>query len=235
MANISSSITLLQISGLDSKLCNWFVDGANVVIETIPEYLARVTINRRIPATLVAILQPKEGYTTQSPYSYNSFKNVLVNYDCKLYMFKDGINDEHFVEFTIITEEPVVLTQHSVQGEGSESSKIMLVGDLATPGTRKYYGTNTTGEKGYHTLDTSGADSWIELSDTIPESFTGKKNHVPIVVDAENALDLIDTEILETILAEFTLLADCPGSYVGYENYYVRVKADGSGLYFSAT
>ena len=99
MANISTPITLLQVSNLDAKLCNWYVSGANIVVETIPEYLARVTINRRSPATLVAILLPKDGYTSLSPYSYASFKDILVNYDCKLYYFKEGLYDEDFVEF----------------------------------------------------------------------------------------------------------------------------------------
>jgi hypothetical protein len=101
MANISTPITLLQVSNLDAKLCNWYVSGANIVVETIPEYLARVTINRRSPATLVAILMPKDGYTSLSPYSYASFKDILTNYDCKLYYFKEGLYDEDFVEFTL--------------------------------------------------------------------------------------------------------------------------------------
>jgi len=56
-----------------------------------------------------------------------------------------------------------------------------------------------------------------------------------MVVDTEDGLDLVPTEELQTILAEFTILADVPNTYSGYENYYVRVNADGTGLYFSAT
>ena len=99
MPNISSPITLLQIAQLDAKLCNWYVSGATVVVETIPEYLARVTINRRIPATLISILLPREGFVPLPSYPYGSFGDVLSFYDIKFYHFNGGLADENFVEF----------------------------------------------------------------------------------------------------------------------------------------
>lgn len=99
MTNISSPLTLLQISPLDAKLCNWYVSGANVVIESISEYLTRVTINRRIPAALVTMMIPKEGYTPSPSYPYATVSDVMPFFDIKFYHFKDGLDDENFVEF----------------------------------------------------------------------------------------------------------------------------------------
>ncbi len=125
------------------------------------------------------------------------------------------------------------ITQYSIQGNGALGSEIQLVQDNPAPGANKYYGTGVTGEKGFHGLPNTGANSWLELSDTIPTDFLGKAKHVPMVTDAETDLDLVDTEELQTILAEFKLLADVPNTYSGSPDYYVKVKADGTGLYFS--
>lgn len=45
-----------------------------------------------------------------------------------------------------------VETDMSVTGDGSVLDPVVLVGDEATPGNSKYYGTNAAGEKGYHSL-----------------------------------------------------------------------------------
>lgn len=128
-----------------------------------------------------------------------------------------------------------VQTEYSIIGTGVTGDKIKLLGDELSPGANKYYGTNSVGTKGYHILEASGATSWIELTDTIPSSFLGRAKNVPMVVDTEDALDLVETEELQTVLAKFTLLADVPATYAGAPDYYVRVKADGTGLYFSLT
>lgn len=45
-----------------------------------------------------------------------------------------------------------VETDMSVTGDGSVADPVTLVGDTATPGNTKYYGTNEAGEKGFHAL-----------------------------------------------------------------------------------
>lgn len=102
MGNISTPITLLQLSDLDQKKCNWYVSGADVIVETIPQYLARVPINRRSPVGFVSILSPKEGYSPLPLYPYVTFKDELINFDCKLYQFIGGLADENFTEFITV-------------------------------------------------------------------------------------------------------------------------------------
>jgi len=53
-----------------------------------------------------------------------------------------------------ISEEGIssVYTEKSIQGDGTELSKIQLVGDEAVPNILNYYGTNSAGIKGYHTI-----------------------------------------------------------------------------------
>jgi len=76
--------------------------------------------------------------------------------------------------------------------------------------------------------------AFTDLTDVIPENYLGRKNSIPMVVELEDKLDLIDTEELLTESARFPLLADCPPSYTGYGGYFVRVKSDETGLEFIA-
>lgn len=45
-----------------------------------------------------------------------------------------------------------VATDMSLTGNGTQASKLTLVGDEAAPGNNQYYGTDGTGVKGYHPL-----------------------------------------------------------------------------------
>ena len=74
--------------------------------------------------------------------------------------------------------------------------------------------------------------AFTELTDVIPTDYTGKANHVPIVVPEEDKLDLMDTELLPTVVAKFTLLADCPTSLAGQAGKGIRVNATEDGLEF---
>ena len=76
--------------------------------------------------------------------------------------------------------------------------------------------------------------AFTDLTDVIPENYLGRKNSIPMVVELEDKLDLVDTEELLTEAARFPLLADCPPSYTGYGGYFVRVKSDETGLEFIA-
>ena len=61
-----------------------------------------------------------------------------------------------------------VATQHSLTGGGDLSTDrtLSLVGDAATPGNSKYYGTDGTGSRGYHDLPAGGGASALgDLTD----------------------------------------------------------------------
>lgn len=149
----------------------------------------------------------------------------------KKYYGTDASGQKGFHNIDVTTIE----SQYSVQGDGSTGNKIQLSGDAASPGIDKYYGTNAGGVKGFHTIPGTTPLAFTDLTDVIPENYIGKDLHVPIVIEGLNSLDLIDTEILETELAKFILLADCPPSYGGYANYFVKVNSTADGLIFSAS
>lgn len=186
MANISSPVTLLQVSPLDAKSCNWYVSGADIVIETIPQYLARVTINRRYPAGLVAILLPKEGYSPTPSYPYADFKDILVNFDCKFYHFKDGLYDVNFVEFEVATSAPIsdntpVDTDEVVSLRGTSWLKTtwtVLKAFLKTYFDSIYSAINHT-----HTF--------VSLTDT-PASYSGAGGKIMAVNSGATGLEFVD-------------------------------------------
>lgn len=124
-------------------------------------------------------------------------------------------------------------TEYSVQGNGTTGDKIKLVNDVATPGTLKYYGTNSVGTRGFFSLASNGVEAFTDLSDVIPDNYITKANHVPIVTGDELHLDLIATEELDTVIATFALLADCPANYIGAAGADVTVKGTENGLEFT--
>lgn len=94
---ISTQRLTLLPTPFDAKRCNYYVDGSNIVIETIPQYLARVTATIR-DTELVSILLPKEGYVSLGTYPIASFSTVLANFDNTFYAFIDGLADVNFVQ-----------------------------------------------------------------------------------------------------------------------------------------
>lgn len=63
----------------------------------------------------------------------------------------------------------------------SGSKSIKLSGDSASPGNSKYYGTNSSGTKGFHTLP-DGVDGWTTVTKTTDDSVT---NSATLVNDSE--------------------------------------------------
>lgn len=358
-------------SQFDTKLSNIYVIGTNIKIETIPEYLAKITSRNRFIGVPVTMLFPKQGYTPTPGMTYpvTDYKDITINFEVKYYSFIDGLADENFIEILLTN------TEMSVTGNGKVTNKVKLVNDEENPAADKYYGTNEAGELGYHLLkDThppvtiadgsetilglngqeisitlptvighnpvtiatestslasidanqiltinpmhppvtiadgsqsilglngqelsitippthnpvtidlgstsilslnnqvlsitlpvvhnpvtiSGAStslasidenqiltinpvdtskSYLGLTDTIDEDYVGKTWYVPRVVDQETDLILVPTEELQTVLAVFTLLADCPSSYpAGSEGMSVVVKQTLDGLEFA--
>jgi len=85
----------------DSKLCNFYYSGSNIVIETLAQYKTRVSINYRLPGVIITILSPKTGYTLQDSYPLDSFGSILTNFDFKYYTYKNGVADSNFIELLL--------------------------------------------------------------------------------------------------------------------------------------
>lgn len=86
---------------------------------------------------------------------------------------------------------------------------------------------------------TLGADlpdlttTFLTLDDVIPETYIGYDANVPIVNESLSALTFIDTEEIETVTAEFVLLADVPDNYSGQSYKYVVVSPFEDALIFT--
>jgi hypothetical protein len=78
----------------------------------------------------------------------------------------------------------------------------------------------------------SVSTTFLELTDVIDEDYIGKAKYIPMVEDTEDAMKLQETVQLQTILAKFTLLSDCPATLVGQGGKGLRVKADETGIEF---
>ena len=84
---------------LDSKRSNCYVDGSNIVVETIAEYLLRVPMDIR-DTFIVTVMLPKIGYSAGT-FPIATFSTVLANFDFKLYGFVGGLADANFVELEL--------------------------------------------------------------------------------------------------------------------------------------
>jgi len=98
---VFDSRKLAQATPLDEKLCNFYVDEdtSYYIIETIAEYLLRITFEYRSASVPVTVLLPKDGMTP--PMSYETteeFDTALANFDTKHYAFIEGLQDANFIE-----------------------------------------------------------------------------------------------------------------------------------------
>ncbi|HEY5590695.1 MAG TPA: hypothetical protein VIK55_06715 [Paludibacter sp.] len=92
---------LSMASILDEKLKNYYVDEStgNYIIESILEYLLRVTFEHRFPETEVIILLPKVDTSPSFSYSTTEdFDAGLNDFDGRQYAFIGGLADENFIE-----------------------------------------------------------------------------------------------------------------------------------------
>lgn len=96
--NINSQRLPIIPVPFDAKRCNFYVDGANVVIETVPEYLARITTDIR-DLNPVTVLIPRAGYTAGTC-PIGAFESILDGFDIKMYGFMEGFADENFIDVT---------------------------------------------------------------------------------------------------------------------------------------
>lgn len=94
MINVDDTFFGLQLTPMDSKLCNYYYSGGYMVLETITDYLLRVTENYRESGMLVVMYIPAS--TTQ--YTPAAFKAALAALTLKYYTFKNGVADSNFQE-----------------------------------------------------------------------------------------------------------------------------------------
>lgn len=105
----------------DSKRTNCYVDGSNIVIETIAEYLTRVTADIR-DTFIVTIMLPKDGYSAGT-FPIATFSTILADFDFKLYGFVGGLADINFVELdfsTVASFLDLTDTPDSYTGQGNK-------------------------------------------------------------------------------------------------------------------
>ena len=76
----------------------------------------------------------------------------------------------------------VLRTQQSITSDGSG---VKLVGDAATPGNTKYYGTDASGNKGYHDIPTGGAVGFADLTG-VPSDNAALDSALDAKYDASN-------------------------------------------------
>jgi C1q domain len=59
---------------------------------------------------------------------------------------------------------------NSVQGNGLSATPFKLVGDVPTPSTLQYYGTNVNGARGYYDLPSSASKVMVQVSKGVPQT-----------------------------------------------------------------
>jgi len=94
--NINSQRLPIIPVPFDAKRSNCYIDGGDIVIETIGEYLVRI-INDIRDVSPVTMLLPKAGHSAGT-FPLATFDAELVNFDVVLYAFIGGIQDVNFVQ-----------------------------------------------------------------------------------------------------------------------------------------
>ena len=114
---ITTQRLLLLPTPFDAKRCNYYTDGSNIVIETIPEYLTRVYAGIR-DTDIVTILTPKQGYTSLGTYPISTFSTILANFDVKFYAFIGGLANGNFIEIingsNVVKDYAILISQSEV-------------------------------------------------------------------------------------------------------------------------
>lgn len=109
----------------DSKRTNCYIDGSNIVIETIAEYLLRIPADIR-DTFIVTVMIPKVGHSAGT-FPIATFSTVLADFDFKLYGFVGGLADENFVELPFSQVESfldLTDTPDSYTGEANKFVKV---------------------------------------------------------------------------------------------------------------
>lgn len=115
-----------------------------------------------------------------------------------------------------------VVTRYSVTGDGSVGAPVELVGDVAAPGSSKYYGTDASGSRGFYDLPASADDNYVDGM-TFDEG-----TRVLTLTRTGTLPDL--TANLTGFADTFLDLTDTPGSYSDLADEVVVVNHTETGL-----
>lgn len=100
MLTITDQILLSSLTPLDPRLANFYIDGGNVIIESIETYLLRVEQESRHLGMEVIVLFPAGEYSPTAFLNGITSENI---YKTK-YRFDTNITDEAFEEITSASE-----------------------------------------------------------------------------------------------------------------------------------
>lgn len=98
MATNIDMITGLIPVPMDGKTCNYYIDGDYIVIESIHDYLERVSIRLRTPGTIITFLL-STSHPDTSYFDLNEFSTIVKEYSTKHYFFDTGVEDSDLIEF----------------------------------------------------------------------------------------------------------------------------------------
>lgn len=140
-----------------------------------------------------------------------------------------GLNEDDYVHHTAteITQHPYLNAENVFTGLINEFNDIVLNG--GTPD--KWLKLDADNNVVYADLPAL-INTFLGLTDVIPDTYLTYDQNVPIVNEAQAKLDFIATEEILTKFAEFTDLSDVPNDYTGHEGDLVVVNGTADGLTF---
>lgn len=100
MKKLSNQATTLTPTPEDVRTCNYRIEGGNIIIESISDYLARVNIALRTPGVIITILYLDENQPTIA-FPIEQFDTILGDYYTRYFVFESGLADADFVELVM--------------------------------------------------------------------------------------------------------------------------------------
>jgi hypothetical protein len=182
MINYQDSLQLQINSPLDAKVCNYYREAADFIIEPVAKYLERVIDTYRSVGAIVTVLEAKEGYTPVLDnglikFPLASFASELSNFDIKYYTFIDGIADVDFKKISFGSTYVAYASDSAGTGfsltpsAGLNYIAILVVDDkIDTPQVADFVGL-------WHRPDQTKAD-WNEV-DTSSPAYIENKPTIP--------------------------------------------------------
>lgn len=115
-----------------------------------------------------------------------------------------------------------ITTIHSITGGGNPNNpnswnSLKLVGDKENPGSLNFYGSNSSGEKGWLKIE-------FKFLNDCPSTYSNSASKLVAVKQDESGLEFVDNY--------FTTLMDCPSEYTGAAGNLIRVNNTETGLEF---
>ena len=107
MLTIQDTILVTNPVSVDAFLCNYYVIGSNIQIDTIPEYLIRIPKQLRRRNVVLTFI------TTFGRIPISEFSDFQNNCTTELYIFKNGIEDSNLIPFVLQSHLPVTIAEDS--------------------------------------------------------------------------------------------------------------------------